>query len=359
MATTICGLPVFEVLLEDAEGMFCISLVDYPAVEKNFLAFDKDKQVIKFAVADEDKHLLRGVVMRANYPIYRSDNNGEYWITFSPATIRTMAEKYLSDGLCNEFSCQHDGHKVDGVKMVQWYIKDTANGINPVGFEDIEEGSLFGEFEVEDSALWERIKEGELKGFSIECAMNIQATDKVVSTEKIPAEYINWLSDFVNQSKISMSKIKATLTKLIGKFGSVTTDGGILVWDGDDALAEGVEVFIEDGEGDRNPAPDGEYKVEDGKTISVVDGKVTAIAEPEPEPVENNLADVEASITALEERISALESRLADIEGQFAEFKKTPAGAPAHEAFKADPSFKSCGNAKYDEFAQKMQSLRK
>lgn len=289
MATTkICGLPVFEGLIADGNcGMSCISLVDYPAVEKDFLAFDKDKQVIKFAVEDTEKRIVAGVVMRANYPIYRSDSNGEYWIMFTPNTIRTMAEKYLNDGMQNQFSCQHDGNPVEGVKMVQWYIKDTAKGINPVGFEEIEDGSLFGEFKVENDEVWNRIKDGELKGFSVEVMMEIQPVEQVVSTEKIPTEYLNWLANFAIKSKISMSKIKETLSKLIGAFGSVTTSGGVLSWDGDEPLAVGSEVFVTDEEGNRTPATDGEYKTEDNKIIVVADGKVSEINDAEPaEPAE-------------------------------------------------------------------------
>ena len=83
-----------------------------------------------------------------------------------------------------------------------------------------------------------------------------------------------------------MSKItrfKAALAKMLAAFGNVSTDKGILAWDGDEDLKEGDAIFVEDQEGNRTPAPDGEYITSDNKTIVVVDGKVAEIKDPEAE----------------------------------------------------------------------------
>ena len=163
------GLPVYKAEIHSEEdGMFCISLVDDPATESNFLAFDKDKQMLKFAVENEEKRVVRGLVMGANQLIYRRTANGfEYWIEYDADTIRIMAEKYLKMGFQNNVDTQHNGNLVEGVNMVQFFIKDTENGINPSGFEDYDNGSLFAEFHVENDAIWGEIKEGTFKGFSL------------------------------------------------------------------------------------------------------------------------------------------------------------------------------------------------
>jgi ketosteroid isomerase-like protein len=95
------------------------------------------------------------------------------------------------------------------------------------------------------------------------------------------------LSKFIDMSK--MSKIKAAIAKaLTAKFSNVTTDKGILAWDGDEDLKQGDLVYVEDVEGNRTPAENGDYKTADGKVIKVTDGKVSEIidAEAEVEPVE-------------------------------------------------------------------------
>jgi len=83
-----------------------------------------------------------------------------------------------------------------------------------------------------------------------------------------------------------MSKInrfKAALAKMLAAFGNVSTDRGILAWDGEEDLKAGDNVYIEDREGNREPAPDGEYVTSDAKTIVVEGGKVAEIRDPEAE----------------------------------------------------------------------------
>ena len=149
---TIDGIPVYKALVDDEDtGMLRISLVDDPAVQSDFLAFAAQKRTQMYAVQDEDKHLVLGVVMRADFPIYRRDErSGEYYVIYKADTIRKMAEKYLVEGRQNEVNLMHvDGSEVDGVHLVQYFIK--GGGINPVGFEDISDGSLFAEFHVENA----------------------------------------------------------------------------------------------------------------------------------------------------------------------------------------------------------------
>lgn len=163
-------LPVYKAKVnkDDDTGMLCVSLVDYPAVESDFLAFKEEKETLKFAVQDEDQHIVRGVVMRADFPIYRITESGfEYYITYDKETIKTMAQKYLAQGFQNNVDTMHNFQMESGVELVQWFIKDTENGINPAGFEDIENGSLFAEYKVENEDIWNSIKEGTFKGFSL------------------------------------------------------------------------------------------------------------------------------------------------------------------------------------------------
>lgn len=163
------GLKVYraEINAED-EGMFCISLVQDPAVKADFLAFDKDKELLKFTVENEEKRLVRGLVMAADFLIYRRTATGhEYYVQYSPEAIRIMAEKYLKDGFQNNVDTEHNFKLVEGVNMVQFFIKDVENGINPKGFEDYKDGSLFAEFKVNNDEIWEEIKKGTFKGFSL------------------------------------------------------------------------------------------------------------------------------------------------------------------------------------------------
>ena len=286
MIVTIDGIPVYNALITDAEtGMFKISLVDEPAVMSDFVAFDRQRRPQMYAVQDEDKRLVRGVVMRADFPIYRNDPAvGEYYIVYKADTIRKMAEKYLADGRQNIVNLMHAGEDVAGVQMVQYFIKETAAGVAPAGFEDIADGSLFAEFHVTDDALWAAIKDGTYKGFSLEGVFDMAPEREVAAVEEIVEETEGKFNSNTQKSmNTKLAKLRAGLARLLAQFGAVTTDRGVLVWDGDDDLAEGVAVFVEDEEGNRSAAEDGEYVTADNKTIVVVDGKVAEIRDPEAE----------------------------------------------------------------------------
>lgn len=264
--------PVYEALVTDEEtGMLRISLVDFPAVESNFLAFAKEGEKARlYFVKDEEKRIVRGVVMRADYPILRRSGDYEYFIVFRADTIRAMAEKYLAESRQNAVDEMHNHEDVDEVKMVQYFIKDTAAGIAPAGFDDIADGSLFAEFHVLNDEVWAKVKDGTYKGFSLEGAF-----------ELVPEEMKAIPKTDTNMSKIK--RFKAALARLLAEFGNVSTDKGVLAWDGDEDLKAGDAVYVEDQEGNRETAPDGDYVTSDNKTIVVADGKVAEIRDPEAE----------------------------------------------------------------------------
>ena len=119
---------------------------------------------------NEEKRLISGVIMRADFPIYRRNEYGEeYYITFSKETIEKMAEKWLKEGLQSNVNLQHNPNNyVTDVLLKEVYFKDSEKGINPKGFEDIEEGSLFATYHIMNEEVWKSIKNGEFNGFSLQ-----------------------------------------------------------------------------------------------------------------------------------------------------------------------------------------------
>lgn len=285
---TIGGIPVYDAIISDEQtGMFKISLVDDPAVMSNFLAFDNNRKVQMYQVENEEKRLVRGVVMRADFPIYRYDKRlGEYYIIYKAEQIRTMAEKYLLESRQNDVNLMHQQDSdVNGVQMVQYFIK--GNGISVEGFEGIADGSLFAEFHIVNDEIWDAVKEGTYKGFSLEGVFDLVPEQDADKVEEIVDSLDGAFSRFFNDTKqFTMGKLKrfkAALLKALAEFAVVTTDKGILAWDGDEDLKVGDSVYLEDGEGNRTPAEDGEYKTDENKTIVVADGKVADILDPEVE----------------------------------------------------------------------------
>lgn len=248
--------PIFEALIDDEfDGIVNISLVDHPAVMSNFVSFNVHSVRFDYSIQDDEKRIVFGVLMRADYNIYRYDKDlGQFYIRYSKETIKKMAEKLMLDNNHNNINLMHvDGSNVEGVNMLSLFIKDVERGIDPKGFEEIEDGSLFAEFHVNNDTIWSAIKDGTFKGFSIEGFFNI---NKISKEEDM--------------------SLKTEVMNAVIKFGEVNTDKGLIYWTGEEDLKEGDEVFV--GE-EKTVAPDGEYTTEDGKTIRVVEGKVAEIVD--------------------------------------------------------------------------------
>lgn len=175
---------------ENPDDLFlCNSLVTDAAVECDFMAFkqqsieDKEKQFT--FEKNEIEHKIFGVAIRADFPIYRIDNFGrDYFVRFTKETIEQLVLKYSKDNNFNLVSLQHDGNLVEGVNLIEMFIKDTDKGINPKGFEHIENGSLFVTYKVENPDVWEKIQNGEIKGFSIEICCDITPTNETIELSK-------------------------------------------------------------------------------------------------------------------------------------------------------------------------------
>ena len=234
-----------------------------------------------YAVQDEDKHLVRGVIMRADYPIYRRDKSlGEYYIVYKPDVIRQMAEKYLTEDRANNVNIMHkEGSDVEGVNMVQWFIKGAGVAIE--GFDDIADGSLFAEYHVTNEDVWAEIKAGTYKGFSLEGYFNLEPEQNEDYVQDVIDKWGEYFSKIKNMA--NFKKFATALAKMLAKFASITTDKGVLVWDTEDDLKAGDSVYVQSEDGTRVKAEDGDYKTDDGKVIKVADGKVAEIVDDDAE----------------------------------------------------------------------------
>ena len=281
MIATIDDIPVFNATLDEDCGIIRVSLVDDPAVSKNFQVFNASARPMLYAVQDEDKHLVRGVIMRADYPIYRRDKSlGEYYIVYKPDVIRQMAEKYLTEDRANNVNIMHkEGSDVEGVNMVQWFIKGAGVAID--GFDDIADGSLFAEYHVTNEDVWAEIKAGTYKGFSLEGYFNLEPEQNENYVQDVIDKWGEYFSKIKNMA--NFKKFATALAKMLAKFASITTDKGVLVWDTEDDLKAGDSVYVQSEDGTRVKAEDGDYKTDDGKVIKVADGKVAEIMDDDAE----------------------------------------------------------------------------
>lgn len=343
-------LPIYRAIVNDTDetGMMTISLVDEPAVEQDFFYFNEEKQMLTYAVQAEEQRKVFGLVMEANKPIYRKTAEGyEYYIFYDRKTIDFMAQKYLKMNRQNNVDLQHNFELEDGIYLNEIFIKDTEKGINPIGFETVKDGSLFATFHVENDAVWSAIKEGTFKGFSL---------SGLFETELVESQTFNKTEN--TKTKMKLNRIKTILRALLVEMGEVSTDKGILVWNGDEDIKVGDAVKGLNEAGEEVDVEDGEYTTEDKKVIVVKDGKVEEIKEVEEQPeepateepateepaveevLEEPVAEEQpaedekdAKIKELEDALAAKDEEIKALQEKIAELENEPAAKSAEEAF--------------------------
>jgi hypothetical protein len=319
---------IYEMTIaNESDGIFGISLVDEPAVQSYFVKFNEEKQV-ELRKIDGIQHNVLGVVLRPDFPIYRK---GGYYIRYSKDVIRLMAQKMLADTTYKNTSVMHDGKFQSGVTLEQLFIKDKSLGNDPKGFEDIEEGTLFAVYHIEDEDIWNKIENGTFNGFSLEGKFTVEE-------EKIIKQ---------NKEIMNLSKIKEAIKNLVVTFASVDTKEEItLYFDGE--LVEGTEVYDEFG----SPIADGTYHTEDTE-IKIEGGKVLTVTkiEVEEEPKEET-EELEKNGETEAEGMTELETETVTVEETPTEEK------PIEEEPKEDNRIEEMEN-KIGEMENKIEELFK
>lgn len=166
-------LPFYKLVIDENDdnesGVNYVALVDAPATDKQWMAFNKHYQ---FKSSAPEKRIISGALMVANLPIYREDSQlGKYYVVFDKETIFKIVKKYFRNGNTSNVNMMHDSKaKVDGVYMIESLIIDKARGTTaPAGYGDLPDGSWFGSFRVDNEEVWkEFISTGIFKGFSVE-----------------------------------------------------------------------------------------------------------------------------------------------------------------------------------------------
>ena len=181
---------------EDETGLDAISLVQHPAIEVDFLCFNEDTKKIDFS-ADEDKHILTAVALRADHPIYRRNGDHEYWVVFTKDVIRKLVTKYAKNNLFNSVNIEHNDYSfVKSAYMIESYIVDKARGIVPNEFKDIEDGSWIVSYYIDDESLWNVLKNTDaLNGLSVQGLFKL--VDKQDFTSQKEQSFEEWLDEYM------------------------------------------------------------------------------------------------------------------------------------------------------------------
>ena len=179
-----------ELLIDEEQddfGVEAISLVKFPAIEENFVYFNKDTK-LTLAKVDEDKKLLIGPALIPEKMIPRFDESKEeeFEVYFSKETVQQAAELFMRQKRNGEYTVEHQA-KVDGLSIFEsWIVADKDRDKSAVYGFDVPDGTWMVSVRVHNEDVWNDVKDKKYRGFSIEGYF----IDKLVKMEDVTIETI-------------------------------------------------------------------------------------------------------------------------------------------------------------------------
>ena len=291
-----------------------ISMVTEPAIESDFVFFSKDKDIVKEAFSSDEKHMVYGAVLRPDFPIYRYDGENEYYLEFTSESIERMARDYMMNYRQGNVTIQHEEY-ANEVFMVESWIKQDMDKDKSVSVgldKSLPIGTWFCGFYVNNNDIWERIKSGELKGFSVEAMIDLEDFAKVKKEDEFEMNETFW------------DKLKTIVNEALGKKEEKMEEQPIV---NEPTVTEPQPTVVEE------PKPSEPTVVEEPKP-TVEEPKVEEepkkeepkpTEEPKPNDDGNHLNDL---IASLREEISALKEANTVLVEKVNDLGKMPSANP-------------------------------
>jgi len=179
-----------------------ISLVSAPAIEQDFVYFGKEKNNLTFAKVDNEKRMLVSPALIPNKQIFRYDPNtdSEYYVYFSPDTVRKASELYLKHNNHHKATYEHQD-RVSGVLTTEsWIIEDTKMDKSRLYGYNLPKGTWMVSMKINNDDLWQKVKDGELKGLSIE-GYFADKMEKMSEREPTTHEILTALNEIISKIK--------------------------------------------------------------------------------------------------------------------------------------------------------------
>jgi len=208
-------MKIIELVLDEEQedsGVEAISIVESPAIEEDFVALKK--QDIKLAEVNKDKKLLMGALLVPNKPIFRKNEDDEYYIYFSKDTIRKASQLYLKNGNQNNSTLEHQ-HSLNGLTLVEsWIVESETNDKSRLYNMNVPVGTWMGTVKVNNDDVWnEYVKTNKVKGFSIEgyfadkMERPKESIKEDMSEENIAEQLLSKIESIVKGEKVELALV--------------------------------------------------------------------------------------------------------------------------------------------------------
>lgn len=288
--------------------IYAVSLVEDEAVESGFIALSKQKPM-EFKIQNEERRMLYGVALRADYPIYRRYGDEEFYLIFGKDAIRRLMTKFMSNYGQKSFTIDHM-EPAEGIVITEsWLVKDTENDkSNALGLENVSEGSWIIGCKINNDEIWQSIKEGRWHGFSIESWIDMEEIEEFKKINK-------------ENKKIDMAVKKSKFDEMMDKIKSIISDA-VTEADGED-----MEVQEEVVDKAADAVEEVVNKDETGTTDEVVEAAedktpTEEIVNDVVEEVQEETQTTEEAADNLQEVVDQLQAEVDSLKAENEELKK-------------------------------------
>jgi len=195
---------------DEVSGIEAVSIVESPAIESDFIALKN--QEFKFAEVNKEKRILMGAALIPNKPIYRKNDENEYYIYFSKDTVRKASELFFIRGNQNNSTLEHNVPLTGLTAVESWIVEDEKDKTRFYGL-DVPIGTWMLSMKVQNDEVWnDYVKSGKVKGFSIEgyFADKLERPNepkKDMSKEEIAEAKIEELRQLFSNQKVDLGLI--------------------------------------------------------------------------------------------------------------------------------------------------------
>ena len=296
---------------------YAISLVESPAIEEELVALEK-QEPIKIQLANEEKHMVYSAVLIPDKPIYRRNADGdEYYLEFSKESIEKMSQEFMKEYRQAEITVDHMDIAPEVTVVESWIKADlykdksVALGLN----EELPIGTWFSGMKVNNVDVWERIKAGELRGFSVESMVSLEEFNNQENNENMEIETNEM---FWTKLKNVFNEILTAVSLKKQEDVDVETSEATKITPNQQKLEEQTPTAEPTEVVEPTTEPQNEPKVEE-PTVTTEEPKEEVVEAPEetkPNPLEELVKSLKDEVDALRKMNSSLDKKVKEMSKQ-------------------------------------------
>lgn len=320
---------------------YAISMVEAPAIESDFVALSKEEEEKQQVFLESnERHMCYGAALIPEKDIYRNNGEQEFYISFTKESIEKMSQDFMKEYRQHEVKTDHDEVANEVCVVESWLVEDSyKDKANALGI-NVPEGTWMVGMKVNNIETWDRIKAGELKGFSVESMLTLEEFSK---------QNDNNMNIETNDMNF-WNKMKEVLAEVFSKKEEVVEEPTEI---------EPTNVDLEE-QPQAEPTPEPQPTVEEPKVEEpVVEEPKVEEPKPQEEPkVEEQPKDnhLEELVNSLKEEIKALKDMNNGLQEKIKDLGKQPSAEPIKP--NAKPNVASgIGNPNYQAWREQMRNM--